>query len=45
MKTVEEIRDYIRQFYLDYYMYNERMSSVSTRMYFIALHYIDRGEY
>lgn len=45
MKTVEEIHDYILQCYIDYYIHNEKMSSVSIRMYFTALHYIDRGEY
>lgn len=45
MKTTREIHDYIMQSYINFYMTNGKMNDVSIKMYFIALHYIDRGKY
>ena len=45
MITAKEIHKYIIQSYIAFYMHNEKMNATSIKMYFIALHYIDRGDY
>lgn len=44
MWTIKDIHEYLIHLFVIYGIRSE-LNDVSQKMYFIALHYIDRGEY